>query len=135
MKIKIALVAIIFLGLPAFIANAQQRSDAIQIIRSADGKARLVGSDGENLGVVSSNRYLANSICNPTGLNGSRFATRSIWNRSSEYGDGNSDKSAYNPRAEKPPILLLSGGASMYVTKNPRIPGIDPDDIYQAICK
>ena len=57
------------------------------------------------LGVVSSNRYDDNSICNPYGDYGSKYSDISIMDKYGDYGSKYSNFSAYNSQAEYPPLL------------------------------
>lgn len=136
MRIKLGLVAIsALIGLTATIANAQQRSFNFLFLRNMDGQARLIGFRNKDLGLVSSNKSLADSICRSPRVNNSNSAIPSIWNRLSPYGDRTSNTSAYNPKATQPPTLVLENGSAIYVSKNPNIFAIDPDVIYKELCR
>ncbi|MBE9224402.1 hypothetical protein IQ264_02795 [Phormidium sp. LEGE 05292] len=136
MRIKLGLVAIsALIGLTATIANAQQRSLNFLFLRNIDGQARLIGFRNKDLGLVSSDKSLADSICRSPKVNSSNSAIPSIWNRLSPYGDRISNTSAYNPKATQPPTLVLKNGSAIYVSKNPNIFAIDPDVIYKELCR
>jgi hypothetical protein len=57
-----------------------------EFLLSINGCATLVASDGTFLGVVSSNQFDLNSICNPNGQYGSPHAFNSVRNQHSMYG-------------------------------------------------
>ncbi|MFB2892917.1 hypothetical protein ACE1CI_08230 [Aerosakkonemataceae cyanobacterium BLCC-F50] len=135
MRIRFGLVAITALiGLSATVANAQQRSDNFLFLRNIDGQARLVGFGSKDLGLVSSNKSLADSICRLPRALASNSAIPSIWNRLSPYGDRTSNTSAYNPKATQPPLIVLKNGSAIHVSKNPNLLAIDPDVIYTELC-
>lgn len=136
MKIRLGLVAITaFIGLTATVANAQQSPNMFLFLLNIDGKARLVGLGGKDLGLVSSDKSLADSICNSPRANNSKSANSSIWNRSSPYGDRTSSTSAYNPNATQPPVMMFKDGSAIYVSKNPTLIAIDPDVVYKGLCR
>lgn len=137
MKIRFGLVAITALiGLTATVANAQQHSNDFLFLRNIDGQARLVSFNGKrDLGLVSSNKSLAGSICRLPKFSGSNSLIPSIWNRSSPYGDRTSNTSAYNPKATQPPVIQFKDGSVILVSKNPNLLAIDPDIIYRELCR
>ncbi|MFB2834961.1 hypothetical protein [Floridanema evergladense] len=135
MKIRFGLIAITALiGLSATVANAQQRSDDFLFLRNIDGQARLVGFGRQDLGLVSSDKSLTDSICRLPRANGS-YSIPSIWNKLSPYGDRISNISAYNPKATQPPLIVLKNGSAIHVSKNPNLLAIDPDVIYKELCR
>ena len=61
-------------------------SGGLYSLAQIDGRAILVASDGTYLGLISSNRYSSDSICNRYGDYGSRYASLSIRNQYGDYG-------------------------------------------------
>jgi hypothetical protein len=120
----------VLLSTPAAHAETQQ-----QLLDAIDGQGRIIAADGSDLGLVSSSRYLVDSICNPMGSNGSSMAYDSIWNTMSPYGDRMSETSAYNPRATKPPLMMFTDGSRIFVSKNPKLRALDPDRLRQVMCR
>ncbi|MBD1931455.1 MULTISPECIES: hypothetical protein [Cyanophyceae] len=105
------------------------------IIRDLDGNAYILGADEQELGVVSSNQYATESICNQYGKYGSRHSSTSVWNKYGQYGSPYSTIGAYNPRGNKPPLIVFEGGAFI-LSKNPNIAKrIDPDYLFAVLCR
>jgi hypothetical protein len=96
----------------------------------------VVGGDGSFLGIVNNNRYDNKSICNPYGTYGSKYDNKSIFNSYGTHGGQYSDLGAYNPRAQKPPMLKDSQGQILqFISKNDRFGNrIDPDIFHIQIC-
>lgn len=119
-----------FSGLMATPSSAQSLSDL-------DGNAFLYHpATDQFLGVVSSDRYDGNSICNPYGDYGSKYSDLSIRSQYGLYGDRYSDTSAYNPRASQPPVVVLADGQVLAIlTRNPNFQTrIDPGALFGVIC-
>lgn len=96
----------------------------------------LVGQDGVYLGVVSSDQYAAESICNQYGQFGSPYAAKSVWNKYAQYGGTYASNGAYNPMAQKPPLVIQNGQPIGILTKNPNIKGgTDPDAFFYSVCQ
>ncbi|MEP0886049.1 hypothetical protein NDI49_31435 [Trichocoleus sp. ST-U3] len=115
--------------------QSSDQTDLVELIRSLDGKAYIVGADNQNLGVVSSERYDDQSICNKYGAFGSRYSATSVWNPYGEYGGRYSDKGTLNPRTSTPPRIVFDGG-SIYITNNPRLPNrIAPEILQGVLCQ
>lgn len=95
----------------------------------------IVSQDGGFLGLVINNNFEEKSICNKFGDYGSQFA-ESIFNKFGAYGDKFSETSAYNPRARKPPVVMVNYKVVGYVTKNPQFgkARIDPDILLVQAC-
>ncbi|OKH12112.1 hypothetical protein NIES592_19035 [Fischerella major NIES-592] len=94
-----------------------------------------MAQDRTFLGIVSPNRYDSDSICNRYGDYGSRYGN-GIFNRYGKYGDRYSEQSAYNPRAEHPPLLIKNQQIIGFVSKNPKIANrYDPDMLQIEICQ
>ncbi|HEY9823885.1 MAG TPA: hypothetical protein V6D19_00440 [Stenomitos sp.] len=129
---KPSIVVSLLLVLVPVAADAQV--NIVEALRQADGHGRIIAADGRFLGVLSSDRLHETSICNPIGEHGSNIGNASLWNQIDKYGDRISDTSAYNTRASYPPQLVIANSA-FYITKNPRIKGIDPDVIRFALCE
>ncbi len=101
-----------------------------------NSNAYLVGQDGAYLGVVSSDQYAAESICNQYGQFGSPYAAKSVWNKYAQYGGTYASNGAYNPMAQKPPLIIQNGQRIGILTKNPNIEGgTDPDAFFYSVCQ
>jgi hypothetical protein len=84
------------------------------------------------LGLATSNKFTADSVCNPNGNYGNTFSQTSIFNKNSQYGNTFGTNSAYNPNAFSPPELYCEGSMMRvaYVTKNLSLFGrVDPDKL------
>ena len=100
-------------------------------LQSIDGSATLIADDGTYLGLVSSNRFESDSICNRFGDHGSRFASDSVRNRFSTYGSSFGFQSAYSSYATSPPVIYVNARAIGYLTKNDSLAGaVDPDVLF-----
>ena len=100
-------------------------------LRSISGHATLVADDGTYLGVISSNRYQNESVCNEYGPHGSPYRQDSVRNEYSAYGSPYRSGSAYNPYTSNPPRIYLNGRAIGYLTKNDFLAGaVDPDVLF-----
>ncbi len=98
--------------------------------KDLDGKAVLRGGDTgfTYLGLVSSSRTLADSICNRSGTYGSTGSAFSVHNEEGAYGKlaggsiyepfFNSDFSAFNTGAIKPPKVMLGDDLIGWLTTN-----------------
>lgn len=89
-------------------------------------------SQGQFLGVLSSNKYDSESIINTFGQYGSTYSSTSILNKYCDYGSEYSSLSAYNKFASNPPIICkLENGVYTplaFLTKNTlKEPALDPD--------
>jgi len=128
-------------SLPAISGNSQEillainNPNALEMIPKFDGNAYLMGNGGTFLGIVSSDPRANNSICNFSGIFGSKNGLLSIRNRSGNIGSLFSDLSAYNSYAKNPPILIYEGKRVAYLTKNTRLGRtIDPDLLLDTLC-
>lgn len=100
-------------------------------LRSINGYATLIADDGTYLGVISSNRYQNESVCNEYGPHGSPYRQDSVRNEYSAYGSPYRSGSAYNPYTSNPPRIYLNGRAIGYLTKNDFLAGaVDPDVLF-----
>ena len=73
------------------------------------GESFLVANDGQYLGRLSLNKFIADSISNDFGVYGSKFSATSIKNQFSTYGSPYSSLSPYNPYTATPPSIYLRG--------------------------
>ena len=95
-----------------------------------DGRAVLVSSDGQFLGLISSNEYDPNSILNEYGSYGSRYSPTSIFNEYGEYGGKYSSKSPFNEFARNPPMIYIDKDFIAYLTVcRYETPRIDPYEL------
>jgi hypothetical protein len=141
MKLRFIALAVVIAGLSASVTSteviAQQRPNVVEVLRAINGRARVIGSDGNGgtvqLGLVSSNQLDSNSICNPVSRYGSDVSSTSIWNNVGRFGNEFSNTSAYNARATEPPLIVMDG-SSVYISKNPRLLRIDPDVVKSVLC-
>jgi hypothetical protein len=89
------------------------------------------------LGLVSSDQYDKESICNQYGDYGSPYQANSIFNKYGTYGGEYSQLGAYNRQAGRPPALVENGQVISIISKdtslNPRL-RIDPDMLRVQIC-
>jgi hypothetical protein len=104
----------------------------LNFLAAVNGVAQLYAADGQFLGVLSSNLYDLNSICNPNGIYGSSWGIFSIRNPYSLYGSTYGIYSPYNPNSINPPVIWYQGQPMLVVTKNSNVltnglPIIDPD--------
>lgn len=88
--------------------------------------AKIVAQDGKFLGVISSNRFDAQSISNPYGDHGSKYSASSIFNQYGDYGSPYAEYSPWNPYSQKPPFILATNGTRYLLTKNSVLSGVDP---------
>lgn len=94
----------------------------------------LLAQDGQPLGVISTNTFDSDSLANPYGTYGSRYALYSIWNRYGTYGSAYATYSPYNAYTSTPPLILQNGTVIGYLTKNRFLtPRVDPDDLAVAL--
>lgn len=109
----------------------------LEFLRAIDGQAQLWANDGQFLGVLSSNQYDPNSICNPNGIYGSSWSATSIGAEYSVYGSKYGAYSPYNPYCVNPPAIFYQKQVVLIVTRN-RYPvtngvqSIDPDILFVA---
>lgn len=92
----------------------------------------IFASDNQFLGVINSNRYDSDSVCNRYGSYGSRYSSTSIWNRYGSYGSDYASYSPFNDYSSYPPIIYQYDGASLtplyYLTTNTiKSPRLDPN--------
>jgi hypothetical protein len=106
-----------------------------------DGKAFLLDGNGVYLGLISSSKASAESVCNASGQFGSLTSSTSVRNKTSVYGRPGNDPytssllSAYNLDATNPPRVFFAGSHIAYLTKSQAYPSgaIDPDRLFAAL--
>jgi curved DNA-binding protein CbpA len=92
--------------------------------------ATIRAQDGTYLGLISSDSWRADSICNLGGAHGSEDSETSIRNTGGKYGSRHSGVSAFSPYASKPPVVERDGRVLGYLTLNPlKQPAINPNDL------
>lgn len=108
-----------------------------QSLSDLDGNGFLFNPKTQQfLGNLSSDKFDSESICNQFGDYGSQFSDLSILNQFGDYGSRFSDLSAYNPRAEYPPVLVLSNGEPLAVVSvNSKWNGIHPGALFGVFCR
>ena len=88
--------------------------------------AQFCDDDGEYLGQLSSNPFLADSTSNKFGPFGSRYASESIENPYGPYGSPYSSTSVANPYATEAPKIIAADGQYLgRLSSNP----YDPDSV------
>jgi hypothetical protein len=100
------------------------------------GRTILRGTDGQFLGLATSNKFATDGVCNMFSQYGSQYSTTSIFNKFGTYGSEFSTFSAYNRFTVTPPYLACedSGKKLQQVTKNTiLVNGIDPDALCAAL--
>lgn len=89
--------------------------------------ALLVASNGQFLGLITTNCFNSNAICSEFGTYGSKFSSVSILNEFGTYGSEFSSLSPFNQFTSTPPVILKSGTPVAYLTLNTaRSPRVDP---------
>lgn len=109
----------------------------LEFLRAIDGQAQLWANNGQFLGLLSSNQYDPNSICNPNGIYGSSCSATSIRAEYSMYGGEYGMHSPYNPYCLNPPVIFYRNQRVLVVTRNTYaitngIQVIDPDLLFAA---
>lgn len=98
------------------------------------GTLELYGHDGEYLGLLTTNRYLSDSVFNEYGTYGSKYSNKSIWNKYGTYGGEYSSNGAFNKYSTKAPRMVLDGQIIGYVTANSyTYLGIHPNNLYDVL--
>ncbi len=96
--------------------------------------AGIFSQDGQFLGKITSNRFDLDSIGNPYGSYGSQYWTSSIFNKFGPYGSEVSSTSPFNQFASTPPVIVLNGRATWYLTINTtKTPRIQPTQLYPCV--
>ncbi|MBW4674712.1 MAG: hypothetical protein KME52_11980 [Desmonostoc geniculatum HA4340-LM1] len=97
----------------------------------------IMGGDGSYLGLVTSDQYDQESICNRYGDYGSPYQANSIFNKYGTYGGEYSQLGAYNKQAGRPPALVENGEVVLLISKDTRLNPklrIDPDMLRIQVC-
>jgi hypothetical protein len=96
-----------------------------------DGRGTLIAADGVYVGLISSNKFASESVCNEFGTYGSKFSLKSVRNEFSNYGSRFSSYGAYNEFTSTPPRIWYQGAALGYLTKNQFLyNALDPDILF-----
>jgi hypothetical protein len=99
-----------------------------------DGQAVVVAADGQYLGLVSSNQFASDSICNSFGRYGSKFSSTSIRDDFGTYGSEFAPLSAYNNFASRPPAIIANRHIVGHLTKNTMLfDAVDPDLLFSSL--
>jgi len=111
---------LVMMGVQSPVSAMAAQPQADQAIRTVvrSGKTVMVGGDGVFLGRASAGRHHPKSIWNPLSPHGSGYSKRSVFDERSPYGRWVSYLSVRDPRATKPPRLMLDGTLVCYVTTN-----------------
>ena len=115
----------------------------VMTIAELDGKTKLYGGGDTGftyLGLVSSSRTAADSICNPVGRYGIITSEWNMRNPETAFGHGpggspyhpyfESPHSAYMPEATSPPRITLDGSPVIFVSITPGGTRIHPDLLF-----
>ncbi len=95
-----------------------------------NGRAIIQAHDGAYLGLISTDRYKVDSICNPYGTHGSRYSTHSVRNNYGTYGGPYGSGSPFNRYSQTPPAIVAGGKIVAYLTVNPYLkPAINPNEL------
>ncbi len=90
----------------------------LDFLVAINGIGQLWATDGQFVGLLSSDRNDLNSINNPNGMYGSQNGVYSIRNSYGIYGGQYGFFSPYNAYCQNPPIILYQEQPVMIVTKN-----------------
>jgi hypothetical protein len=89
--------------------------------------AQLVANDGQFLGVITTNCFSSDALCNEFGTYGSKFSSVSILNQFGTYGSQFSSLSPFNQFTSTPPVIVKNGTPIAYLTLNTTLsPRVDP---------
>ncbi len=104
-------------------------------IRVRRGESFLVAADGQFLGILSSNKYMTDSVMNEYGSFGSKYSSTSIFNQYSQYGSQYNLLSPFNQYTQTPPRIFLRGVMIGYLTVNRYVNNrLDPHQLFDFIC-
>ncbi len=96
--------------------------------------AGIFSQDGKFLGKITSNRFDQDSIGNLYGSYGAQSSPTSIFNKFGSYGSDFSNTSAFFQFASTPPVIVLNGKATWYLTINTtKTPRIQPTQLYPCV--
>ncbi len=89
--------------------------------------AQIFANNGQFLGVITTNRFSSDALCNEFGTYGSKFSSVSILNQFGIYGSQFSNLSPFNQFTSTPPVIVKNGTAVAYLTLNTALsPRVDP---------
>ncbi|RZO87502.1 MAG: hypothetical protein EVA58_02740 [Kiritimatiellaceae bacterium] len=98
--------------------------------------AKIIASDGQFLGIATSNKFDAKSILNEYGKYGGQYSATSIFNEYGKYGGSYSAKSPFNNFASSPPKIITKNGKWAYLTTNrSKSPSVSPEKVIADITK
>ncbi len=104
---------------------------------AANAQTIIMGGDGSYLGLVSSDQYNQESICNRYGDYGSPYQANSIFNKYGTYGGEYSQLGAYNKQAGRPPAVVENGEVVLLISKDTSLRPelrVDPDILRIQVC-
>lgn len=115
-------------------STIRKMTDAELQLRIRRCESFLVAADGQFLGILSSNKYLTESIMNEYGSYGSKYSSTSIFNQYSRYGNQYDQLSPFNQYSQTPPRIFLRGNIVGYLSANRNLPNyLDPHKIFDFI--
>lgn len=90
----------------------------------------IFAQDNTFLGLINTNPYDSDSVCNAYGTYGSKYSSSSIWDKYASYGSDYASYSAFNEYTSTPPIIYSYDGSTLtplyYLTTNTiKLPRID----------
>lgn len=90
----------------------------------------IFAQDNSFLGLINTNSFDSDSVCNPYGTYGSKYSSTSIWNEYGSYGSDYASYSAFSDYTSSPPIIYEYDGSTLtalyYLTTNTiKLPRID----------
>lgn len=87
----------------------------------------VVAQDGQALGLITTNCFGSDALCNEFGNYGNRFSSKSILNEFSNYGSEFSSKSPFNQFTTTPPKIYKDSQFVAYLSLNSALsPRVDP---------
>lgn len=89
--------------------------------------AVIIADDGEPLGIITTNCFSADALCNEFGRYGNEFSGKSIMNEFGTYGGEFSAKSPFNKFSRTPPKIFKNNRFVAYLSANASLsPVVDP---------
>ena len=86
-----------------------------------------MATDGRPLGLITTNCFKAEALCNEFGQYGNSFNANSILNEFGQYGNEFSAKSPFNEFTSTPPKIFKDDKAISYLSRNAALtPRVDP---------
>lgn len=90
----------------------------------------LLAQDGQFLGLLSSDKYLPDSVMNEYGNYGNLYSSTSIFNQYGQYGSRYACYSPFNPYTSTPPKIILRGKwVGLLTTNSFLLNGLDPHQL------